>query len=195
MPATPQTHRDLQREETRQRLYLAALHVFRRDGFGPARVDDIAKLAEVSRAAFYFHFPTKEDVVLRVLDDAEARCLKAVAHLESPEPLRTLLERVAETWAAYWRYEEDLILDALTLDQRLRSSSALRAHLTGRFETAVRLGEVRSTFAPPTLTELALGMLRTVLVEWARGSRTLPLEAQALTAMRAFLRGVAPVKH
>ncbi len=189
------TNRDLQREETRQRLYLAALHVFRRDGFGPARVDDIAKLAEVSRAAFYFHFPTKEDVVLRVLDEAEGRCLKALAQLESPEPLRALLETVAGTLASYWRYEEDLIVDALTMDQRLRPSSALRAHLTGRLETALRQGELRSDFAATTLTELALGMLRTVFIEWARGTRKPPLEEQALAAVRSFLRGARPVKH
>lgn len=195
MPNPQPTSRDLQRQETRERLYLAALHVFRRDGFGPARVDDIARLAEVSRAAFYFHFPTKEDVVLRVLDEAEARCLSAVAALGAPEPLPAMLEAIATTLAGYWRYEEELIVDALTLDQRLRSTSALRAHLAGRLETAARTGEVRSSLAPSTLTELALGMLRGVFIEWARGARTRAVEEQARAAMRAFLRGVAPVRH
>jgi hypothetical protein len=42
------TTRDRQREATRQRLYEAALGIFRRDGFRDARVDDITLVAGVT---------------------------------------------------------------------------------------------------------------------------------------------------
>ena len=61
---TTVSQRDRQREETRRRIYLAALDVFRRTGVAPAHIDDIAGAAGVSRASFYFHFPTKEHVLV-----------------------------------------------------------------------------------------------------------------------------------
>src|SRR5205085_7825923 len=61
---TGPSKRDLQREETRHKLYEAALEVFRRDGVAAARIDDITRAVGTSRGTFYFHFPTKEHVLV-----------------------------------------------------------------------------------------------------------------------------------
>ena len=83
--------RDRQREETRRRLYVAALQVFRRDGVGNCRIDDIAKIAEVSRAAFYFHFPTKDDVLIELLRESEKPISEAIAALKNDTPVDKVL--------------------------------------------------------------------------------------------------------
>ena len=67
------TARDLQREETRERVFEAALDVFREQGMAQARIEDIAQAAEVSRGTFYFHFPRREDVMLELLDRSQQR--------------------------------------------------------------------------------------------------------------------------
>src|SRR5690348_9883326 len=64
------TIRDRQRVETRRRVRDCAVQVFRRDGLAAARIDDIVKAARVSRGTFYFHFPTKEDVIVELLGEA-----------------------------------------------------------------------------------------------------------------------------
>lgn len=56
--------RDLQRQETFVRVYEAALEEFRRVGVDKARVSDICQLAGVAKGTFFFHFPTKDDVLL-----------------------------------------------------------------------------------------------------------------------------------
>ncbi|HEX4291065.1 MAG TPA: TetR family transcriptional regulator, partial [Trebonia sp.] len=49
--------RDAQRQQTRQRVYAAALAEFKRTGMAAADVGDIAAAAGVARGTFYFHFP------------------------------------------------------------------------------------------------------------------------------------------
>lgn len=58
------------REETRERLYEAALAEYAEHGMASADVGKIAAAAGVARGTFYFHFPTKEHV-LAVLERRE----------------------------------------------------------------------------------------------------------------------------
>jgi AcrR family transcriptional regulator len=65
--------RDAQRQQTRQRVYSAALAEFKRTGMAAADVGDIAAAAGVARGTFYFHFPTKEHVLAELERHEEAR--------------------------------------------------------------------------------------------------------------------------
>ena len=65
--------RDAQRQETRQRVYTAAVAEFRRAGMAAADVSVIAKEAGVARGTFYFHFPTKEHILAELERHEEAR--------------------------------------------------------------------------------------------------------------------------
>lgn len=65
--------RDAQRQETRQRVYVAAVAEFKRAGLAAADVSVIAKEAGVARGTFYFHFPTKEHVLAELERHEEAR--------------------------------------------------------------------------------------------------------------------------
>ncbi|QDX80539.1 hypothetical protein B9N43_04290 [Denitratisoma sp. DHT3] len=60
----PPTSRDLQRQETFNRVYEAALAEFRRVGVDQSRVSDICERAGVAKGTFFFHFPTKDHVLL-----------------------------------------------------------------------------------------------------------------------------------
>jgi TetR/AcrR family transcriptional repressor of uid operon len=85
------TGRDAQRQQTRERVYAAALAEFKRTGMAAADVGDIAAAAGVARGTFYFHFPTKEHVLAELERHEEARVVsqlsKFLAELEArPEP-------------------------------------------------------------------------------------------------------------
>jgi AcrR family transcriptional regulator len=72
--------RDVQRLQTRARVFEAALAEIGRSGLAGADVATIAATAGVSRGTFYFHFPTKEHVLVE-LERAEE--LKIVAKLDT----------------------------------------------------------------------------------------------------------------
>ena len=60
----PPTRRDLRRQETFERVYETALREFDRVGVDEARVSEICRQAEVAKGTFFFHFPTKDHVLL-----------------------------------------------------------------------------------------------------------------------------------
>ncbi len=65
--------REVQRRETRQRVYTAAVAEFRRVSMAAADVSVIAREAGVARGTFYFHFPTKEHILAELERHEEAR--------------------------------------------------------------------------------------------------------------------------
>jgi len=56
--------RDRKGDRTRERIFQAALAEFRERGFDAASIGAIAQRAGTSRASFYFHYPSKEAVLL-----------------------------------------------------------------------------------------------------------------------------------
>jgi AcrR family transcriptional regulator len=84
-----------QRAETRERLFEAALKEFREYGFAGAQIDRIAKAAGVVRGTFYFHFPSKDDVLIELARRINVRIARRVAVLGgATSSLRDLLRRV-----------------------------------------------------------------------------------------------------
>ena len=65
--------RQVRRLETRARLFDAAFAEIGRHGLAGADVSAIAAAAGVVRGTFYFHFPTKEHVLVELERNEEAR--------------------------------------------------------------------------------------------------------------------------
>lgn len=56
-------------EETKARIEQAAMRLFAEKGYNPTGVAEICQLAEVSKGAFYHHFPSKQDLFLGLLGE------------------------------------------------------------------------------------------------------------------------------
>ena len=85
--------RQAQRLETRGRLFDAALAEIGRSGLAGADVSAIAAAAGVARGTFYFHFPTKEHVMVELERDEEA---KIVANSKPERLLSDLASLLAD---------------------------------------------------------------------------------------------------
>ncbi|ASW93146.1 TetR/AcrR family transcriptional regulator [Mycobacterium marseillense] len=71
--------REARRLETRARLFDAALSEIAQRGFAAADVSAIAASAGVVRGTFYFHFPTKEHVLIEAERNEETRIISELA--------------------------------------------------------------------------------------------------------------------
>lgn len=67
------TRRELQRRQTRARILDAAIVEFQRAGTNSADINAIVRAAGVARSTFYFHFPTREHVLLELIRRDEMR--------------------------------------------------------------------------------------------------------------------------
>lgn len=75
--------REVRRLETRARLFDAAVAEIGRSGLAGADVSAIATAAGVVRGTFYFHFPTKEHVLVELERNEEARIVAELGGVQS----------------------------------------------------------------------------------------------------------------
>jgi TetR/AcrR family transcriptional regulator, repressor for uid operon len=72
-PQVKHSARETRRLQTRQRILGAAIAEFKRSGMAGADVGAVVAAAGVAHSTFYFHFPTKEHVLLELERREEAR--------------------------------------------------------------------------------------------------------------------------
>ncbi|WP_414689044.1 TetR family transcriptional regulator, partial [Mycobacterium sp.] len=103
--AVGESVRQVRMQETRARLFDAALAEIGRSGLASADVTAIASAAGVVRGTFYFHFPTKEHVLVEVERNEEARIVEQldVAHTDTNDLVAVLSLLVRQVVAAEHR--------------------------------------------------------------------------------------------
>lgn len=84
----------MSRGNTRQRIQDIALEMFAERGYEKTSLREIAERLGVTKAALYYHFKTKEDIVNSIVDDLAVKpCVTIVVWAASqPRTLETKLE-------------------------------------------------------------------------------------------------------
>jgi len=111
------TQREAQRRRTRARLLDAAIVEFQRAGTNAADINAIATAAGVARSTFYFHFPTKEHVLLELIRRDEMRLAEELSRfLDTRRQLAAVLTVIVELVLALEnRWGSALFRDVLSL--------------------------------------------------------------------------------
>ena len=165
----PSGRRAQQRADTRERLFQAALAEFRSVGVPSAQIDRIAKAAKVVRGTFYFHFPTKDHVLLELKDRVEHASLARVEELDPAtstleETFRCVVDGIVQAVALTGGGE--LLREMLSLylrkpfaaeldendDDNARLTEVVMLHV----EAGQRRGEVRSDLSPEQIASMFL---------------------------------------
>jgi len=147
---------------TRRRIYEAALDEFRRVGFEAAGISRIARRAGVSRPSFYFHFPTKQHVLLELQWELEHEVAGRIASTQAPgAALHAFVDELVEAEDRVGR--GDLFRDLLQVWVRPPPSVDRQAHempvvvaVRARFEQAAAAGVLRADVPPDRATLLFL---------------------------------------
>ena len=88
--------REAKRLQTRERLMGAAIAEFKRSGMAAADVSAIVAAAGVAHGTFFFHFPTKEHVLLELEHREEERIAKELGRfVTSQRDLSSMLKETA----------------------------------------------------------------------------------------------------
>jgi len=154
--------REVQRQRTRARLFSAALAEFARAGFGEASVAEIARSADVSRPSFYFHFPTKEHVLLELQWRKELELVELLSHHATlRELLGALPDAIADVYASIAGpgVARDMVMIYARLPEYLPLAEQpfpLVRLLERRFAEGAQRGELRAGLHPGKATFLCL---------------------------------------
>jgi AcrR family transcriptional regulator len=91
-PVDKPSARETKRLQTRERLMGAAIAEFKRSGLAAADVGAIVTAAGVAHGTFFFHFPTKEHVLLELERREEGRIAKQLSrYVDSKRDLASTL--------------------------------------------------------------------------------------------------------
>jgi AcrR family transcriptional regulator len=191
------SRREQQRQETRRKVFEAALHIFRRDGVSESRIEDIATLAGVSRGTFYFHFPTKEAVLTELLLTAEADFTAEIDALPADAPIEDVLNTTAAAMARPWSAEPLLWMEVGLVAMRNtadklahgKPTDGIRAVLGRRFEAAAGTGELSGLVPAQIIADFYLANAFAVAVSWSTNPDIMPLDAALRAAAILFLDG------
>ena len=146
--------RERQRQETRARLLQAAISEFSARGFDRTSVADIARAANVSRPAFYAHFPTKEHVLFELQWKLE---LELCDRISGAPTLRSALDELATFMVDLLESEEyaGVAPDMFRLNTRPGNDALIQAQPFPLIEELGRLfakgaerGELRAGLSP-----------------------------------------------
>jgi AcrR family transcriptional regulator len=129
----------------------AAVVEFQRTGADSADINAIVETAGVSRSTFYFHFPTKDHVLLELIRRDESRLGENLSRfLESPHDLRAVLEEIIrlvlaleKQWGAgLFRDVIGLYFSPTRLGEEQWSQHPTYVLLAGEIERARHRGEL-----------------------------------------------------
>ncbi len=86
----------------RDRILDVAGPLFYREGYRAIGVDRIIAEADVAKATFYKHFPSKDDLIVACIERAETRSLVDLPPEDDPDALTAYAEAMIATAGAPW---------------------------------------------------------------------------------------------
>jgi AcrR family transcriptional regulator len=147
--------RETKRLQTRERLLGAAIGEFKRAGMADADVGSIVAAAGVAHGTFFFHFPTKEHVLLELERREEDRIAKQLdRYVDAHDLAATLREAVRLVLGLERRLGASLFKDFLALHfSQTRPADESKEHpvivrVAQEIERAQRRGRVVPEVVP-----------------------------------------------
>lgn len=186
-------------EATRQTIIDAAVELFGEVGYGNTGLNDIFARAQVTKGAFYYHFPTKQSVAEAIFEQADARFQEALADLvSSSPPALEYLVRLTFIVADVTEHDNLVRVGNLLRQGLVQVSPAAVATFDSRrrdilvslVKKAVAEGDLLDDIDPDAVAHtIATGLLGTRLLSDATGE---DMFARLTQVWDVILRGIAP---
>ena len=168
------SRRERKKEETRTRIFRAAIRLFRDRGFESTTVDEITERADVAKGTFFNYFPRKESVLAYLsemrLDEAME---SASAILDSKQSAREMLLELMTT--AVEVYESDRELSRFVMVNLLQRAFGPEEEVSQRWQKLVvqfithgqATGELRRDLDPERAALVLRSVSLSTVFMWA----------------------------
>jgi AcrR family transcriptional regulator len=185
------------KEDRLDEVIAVATRLFRENGFRATRLDDIAEALGVTRAALYYYFDSKQDVLEEVCSRAMASTEAALRRIQDLDDPGARLHGFAHQYAQNMAGDAARVFarDNQELRPTFRRGLMARARaVNDGAEEILRYGIEHGAFDPDLDVAVTvrgfLGMLNS-LAEWHRAKRDGPLADTADLLVGVFITGLA----
>jgi AcrR family transcriptional regulator len=196
-PEETLSRRERKKQETRQRLMEAALHLCREHGYDDTTVEQIAEAADVAKGTFFNYFETK-DAILPALAEWRLRQLQQALLPEHGAPASP----VARIKLALRLIADDPLINpqmaghlfAAVSNQHWQEPHPVRAFLqllAGQVTEAQTAGEIRDDLDPILIGGIIRAVFFQHLIMWHCGYRPVPLRQLLDSVVDLLLEGIA----
>jgi AcrR family transcriptional regulator len=195
-------------EKSAAQIVAAATRVLARQGYARSSLLDIAREAGMSKGALHYHFPTKESLVAKVLEQAldtvAQRTLSAWERANAGDPFLAFRSAIRELWEVRRTRTDEVAVIADLLAQSLYDSQ-LRPQLADYYRTAsaqvmqrllpfLEGAGLRPRVAPELLPRILVGLLDGLVMQHFVDEGAIDSEhlVQAIETMASSLFELAP---
>ena len=195
--------RERRRQETSEKLFMAAMELFSRKGFAQTKVEDITEAADVGKGTFFNYFPSKEHVLGYLVSKQRGTvALHLMLAREATMPSEEVLTSLGRSLAAFPgkspQIARSIILAFLgNIEVReyiVRQSRWGGSRLPRSCGWGQERGELREEIPPAELARVFQHALFGTVLMWALDPAS-SLEKQFGNTMRIFFAGLsAPLK-
>ena len=114
-------HKNLQSQETANRILNQAMRIFLAKGYHGTSIEDITRAAKLTKGALYWHFRSKEDLLKRIVEEYEKRFLDGMIQAvnEARGNIPDKIEKYFRYNAAFAYYNRELCVSFETLAAEL----------------------------------------------------------------------------
>ena len=203
--SAPISKKQVQTEQTRERLLEAATRVFASRGYSEASVKAMAEQAGVSQGSIFWHFGSKEGLVIAVVDRAfeawEREVLAPLLRADVPTlGIRAVIEAHLDFALRDPEIGQRLFLTlataALAGDTELRAAftriyGRLRGYGRDWIGRAIETGACRVDIDVDATSGAIVGCLAGISLQWLIDPAAVSLEATHRDLARIFERGLA----
>lgn len=182
------------KKRTRQKILDAAIQMFSQKGYHDTRVDDIVAASGTSKGAVYFHFTSKQDIFLALVDHLAELLVGSLAEAITREEsgvmrVSAALESCLALFSRYQHLTKIFLIQAVGLgsvfeEKQLELHDRFVQIIKGYLDQAVEEGEI-----PAMDTEITaqawMGAINEVIIRWLfRGE---PSPERILKSLRVVL--------
>ncbi|WP_189328986.1 TetR/AcrR family transcriptional regulator [Actinoplanes ianthinogenes] len=191
--------RSRRREDTRQRLYEAAVELIAEQGFSATTVDDIALRAKVAKGTVYYNFKSKTDLFEELLRHGvgllTAEFRSAVAGLPPRDAVRALVRAQLGYIKRYQAFAQLLLSEMWRTNREWQQTLVLlRAEAIGviaeTVQAGVDSGELPADLDVRVAASALFGIGLVVAVDWLVFQPDRPIE-DVEESLLAIVRRVA----
>ena len=189
----------METSNTRERILEAAVDVLAQRGYSSAGVQEIVELSGTSKGSFYFHFPSKEQMVMALVERMGAKLISKVQNSIQKEvnPVHRVIASVdvlVTTFARQRKVAQVLLLSILGhgrdsdrkfLPMRERFSDLIRQEL----DIAVKQGYIEPVDTI-LVSRMWVGALHEVILRWLLTGHPNPLTVAIPTLRATLLRSI-----
>jgi len=192
-------NRSLPRDQLRERIFVAAIELFRQAGYDATTVDAIARRAGVAKGTVFNFFATKGAILLAHYESLDAQFGRAMLALDPADPRAALADFYgrAESLPRREGALVDAILREIAVDATLRrvdraSGVRDRERLAAYFRRCQARGTVDAQVDPVVAGQAVADLWSATAQDWVRSGRRTSLERRLAAKLDVLFAGLAP---